>query len=471
MSTGLSLSEDPIAAIASPFGEGAIGVIRCSGDGCIELIAAVFSRPDAIRNAAGHSMQHGYIQDPEQGKQIDEVLAAVFRGKKSYTGQDSVELYCHGNPAGLQAVMGLLLQKGFRSAEPGEFTLRAFLNGKLDLTRAEAVHEIVTAKTRTAHSLALNRLSGKVFDRIDAVKHKLVRAMAAVSIQLDYPEDEIGEIPLPREDLDFARHELELLADTYRSGRLYQEGVRIALAGRTNAGKSSLFNLLLREDRSIVSDQHGTTRDYIETLLNIEGIPIRLFDTAGLRKTDEIVESEGIRRSEEIIRASAIVLYVIDAAVGLSGDDLERLDTIQKMNVPVLQIWNKIDTLTTEQLHALRETAAGGAGNEASQDAVFLSAFTGEGLDELHRLVLASVGGGAGISDGAVVIDSQRQHDLLQRALQALDQVEQDIVQQDPMDVLALDLQEVLNALGEITGEVSSADVLDAMFSGFCVGK
>lgn len=462
MSTVVSLSEDPIAAIASPFGEGAIGVIRCSGDGCIELIAAVFSRPDAILNAPGHSMQHGYIREPDEGRHIDEVLAAVFRGKRSYTGQDSVELYCHGNPAGLQAVMGLLLQKGFRAAEPGEFTLRAFLNGKLDLTRAEAVQEIVSAKTRTAHSLALNRLSGKVFDRIDAVKQKLVRAMAAVSVQLDYPEDEIGEIPLPRADLEFARYELELLADTYRSGRLYQEGVRIALAGRTNAGKSSLFNLLLREDRSIVSDQHGTTRDYIETLLNIEGIPIRLFDTAGLRKTDEAVESEGIRRSEEIIKASAIVLYVIDANLGLSDDDLERIDLIQAVNVPVLQVWNKIDTLSAEQLRIQRETVSGN---------VFISAFTGQGLDDLHRLVLASIGGGTGISDGAVVIDSQRQHDLLRRALQALDQVEQDINQQDPMDVLALDLQEVLNALGEITGEVSSSDVLDAMFSGFCVGK
>ncbi|AFG38763.1 tRNA uridine-5-carboxymethylaminomethyl(34) synthesis GTPase MnmE [Spirochaeta africana] len=459
MSTYLSLSDDPIAAVATPFGEGAIGVIRTSGDGCIELCSALFSRPDQLRAAEGHTVLHGYLQDPASGQRYDEVLATVFRAPRSYTGQESLEFSCHGSPAGLQAIMGLLLQHGFRSAEPGEFTLRAFLNGKLDLTRAEAVQELVTAKTRTAHSLALARLSGGIFQRIDAVKQRLVQAMAAVSIQLDYPEDEIGEVPLPRSDIDFARQELRGLQSTYRSGRLYQEGVRIALAGRTNAGKSSLFNLLVREDRSIVSDQHGTTRDYIETMVSIEGIPVRLFDTAGLRDTDESVEFEGIRRSGMIIESAALVLYLIDAVEGLQPEDLSRLEQIRDSGVPCIQVWNKLDTADADLPDKL------------PSDAVAISARTGAGLDALHHAVLASVGQGEGISDGAVVIDSQRQHDLLLRALQGLDQVASDVDAGEPMDILALDLQEVLGALGEITGEVTSADVLDAMFSGFCVGK
>lgn len=456
MSTYLSLSEDPIAAIATPFGEGAIGVIRTSGENCIELCASLFSRSDELLSAPGHTVHYGHVLDPQTGQHLDEVLAAVFRGPRSYTGQDSVEISCHGSPAGMQSIMGVLLRNGFRSAEPGEFTLRAFLNGKMDLTRAEAVQEIVSAKTRTAHSLALSRLSGRVFERIDTVKQRMVHAMAAVSLQLDYPDDEIGEIPVPQEDIDFSRNELESLRATYRSGKLYQEGVRIALAGRTNAGKSSLFNLLLREDRSIVSETHGTTRDYIETHISIQGVPIRLFDTAGLRKTDELIEFEGIRRSGMIIDSAALVLYVIDGTEGCSEDDCERLQQIAEAGISCLQVWNKIDMPSTVA---------------PPEGAVAISAQTGQGLDNLHAAVMNAIAGGQGVSDGAVVIDSQRQHDLIDRALAALVQVEQDIAGGDPMDVIALDVQEVLAALGEITGEVTSADILNEMFSGFCVGK
>lgn len=458
MSTNVSLSDDPIAAIATPFGEAALGVIRTSGEGCIEAAAAVFSRSRVLSEAAGNSIHYGHLQDPRTGTRYDEVLAAVFRAPHSYTGQDSVEFSCHGSPAGLQAIMGLLLEHGFRAAEAGEFTLRAFLNGKMDLTRAEAVQEIVSAKTRTAHSLALSRLSGSIFSRIDAVKQKLVHVMAALSIQLDYPDDEIGDIPVPEAELSFARTQLEQLQATYRSGRLYQEGVRVALAGRTNAGKSSLFNLLVREDRAIVSSVHGTTRDYIETMINVSGVPVRLFDTAGLRETDEDIESEGIRRSGMIIDSAGLVLYVIDAAVGITADDQRRLEHIQASGVPCLRIWNKID-------------AAGADADAVPADAVAMSALTGSGLEQLHARVLEIVGGGEGISDGAVVVDSQRQHDQIERAVQGLAQVEADIAQGDPVDVIALDLQEVLNALGEITGEVTSEDILTEMFSGFCVGK
>ena len=467
MAKSVSLSEDLIAAVATPFVEGAIGIIRLSGAGCVDACAAVFSRPERLQSSAGYRVHHGFLQDPEVGDQYDEVLVTVFRAPFSYTGQESVEISCHGSVAGLQAIMALLLRNGFRQAEPGEFTLRAFLNGKMDLTEAEAVQEIVAAKTRTAHSLALSRLTGSVFERIDNQKQKLVECMAAIAVQLDYPEDEIDAVELSVELLDDVWKELAELAATYRSGRLYQEGIRVALAGRTNAGKSSLFNLLLREDRAIVSDQHGTTRDYIETLVNIDGLPVRLFDTAGLRLAAESIESEGIRRSEKVIQAATLVVYVIDSNQGVHADDTSQLKKIQEAGIPCIAVWNKIDVAAGE-----KATVGSDSLNGILEDTqpVYMSAQTGEGLQDLHRAIVGAAGAGQ-MDSSSVVIDSERQHVLLQRAISGLEQVKQDIADQEPLDVVALDLQDVLDALGEITGEVFTEHILDKMFARFCLGK
>jgi tRNA modification GTPase len=461
------LNDDPIAALATPLGESALAIIRVSGSGSIERLAAGFSRPETLRDSPGNRILYGWLR--REGENIDEVTLGVFRAPKSYTGEDAVEIYCHGSRPGISRILSLLFALGFRQAEPGEFTLRAFLNGKMDLTSAEAVHELVKSRSGKAQSLALHRLSGGVFREIDRVKSLLTDIMAAVSVQLDYPDD---ELPDEGDDSGFiaglidpgliasARDGLRRLSGTYRSGRLYQEGARVALAGRTNAGKSSLFNAFLREDRSIVSDVHGTTRDYIEAPVDLQGIPVRMFDTAGLRDVDEIIEAEGIRRSGEIIENSSVILYLVDGSESGAADnsfDKSQLGRIDELALPCVRLWTKAD------LPGAGEVPAG----------FFpVSAVSGEGLDavqdEMIRLLTLGLDR---IDEADVVIDSLRQKHLIDDAVDSLETVIASLDDRLPLDIIALDLQNCLRDLGEITGEVSSEDILDRVFSGFCVGK
>ena len=443
--------DDLIVALATPWGEGALGIIRTSGNGCIEVLAEMFSRPKALSNAEGHRMVYGKLLSEKGGEAVDEVVLGVYRNPKSYTGQDMVEISCHGSLPGLNGILQSLRKAGFRDAGPGEFTLRAFLNRKMDLTRAEAVNEIVTSKSRRAHTLALHRLSGSIEERINTAKETLTRFMSSLAIQLDYPEDEEDSgIPMETESLYAAKNKLEELLQTYRIGRIFQEGVRVALAGRTNSGKSSLFNLFLKEDRSIVSDIHGTTRDYIESWVTIRGIPVSLYDTAGLRESEHPVEVEGIRRSGQIIQTAQLVLYLVDSCEGLVDEDREYLK-----NHNCIGIWNKTD---------LEGSAP------APEGFIPVSVLSGQGFHLLEEEIGNRLLGTAAPDSGAV-IDSGRQKDLLEKAVEALALVDQGLGLGVPIDAVALDVKDALDALGEITGEVTSADILNTMFGNFCVGK
>ncbi|MFP4565768.1 MAG: tRNA uridine-5-carboxymethylaminomethyl(34) synthesis GTPase MnmE [Spirochaetaceae bacterium] len=445
------IPSEPIAAPATPIGHAALAVIRTTGDHAIDLLANVFSAPTRLRAAGGNTSVYGHIVDPESDERVDEVMVLVFREPASYTGQESAEIVCHGSPAGVERILGLLYRTGFRRAEPGEFTLRAFLAGKMDLTEAEAVHEVVSATTARAHTLAVHRLSGSVHRRVDAIKRELVEVLAGVELGLDYPDDEVDVPDIPVNRVAELRGRIEGLAATYRTGRIYQEGALCAIAGPTNAGKSSLFNLLLREERSIVSEQHGTTRDYIEAPLSLDGVPVRFVDTAGLRAAAEDIEEEGIRRSRGVVEAAALVLYVVDATVGLTDEDRRTMTAHPRF----LGVWNKTDL------------------TDAPPPAGFLSMSveTGDGveglLSEVRRRILPEDVSGA----GEPVIESTRQRDLLQRAAGALTLVEEAVRGGVSADAVALDLRDAVSALGEITGEVTSADVLETMFSHFCVGK
>ena len=447
--------DDMIAALATPWGQSALAVIRITGEGCIEAAAKLFPKPEKIIEAPGYTLVHAALAHPVSGEGLDQVMAAVFRGPKSYTGQDSLELYLHGSLPGINWVMDGLRSVGFRDASPGEFTLRAFLNRKIDLTRAEAVHEIVTSKSLKGQTLALHRLSGGIEERIRKTQGALAEVMAAAELQLDYPEDEIEVQGLVQylETLELQKNGLEDLSATFKVGKIYQEGVRAAIAGRTNAGKSALFNLLLREDRSIVSDFHGTTRDYIESWITVEGIPISVFDTAGLREADHPVEAEGIRRSEKVIGAAHIVLYVVDGMAGLSRDD-EDLLTEYNDKGNCIRIWNKID------LHP----------EPAPEGFICLSTVTGEGFKELEQAIVHAALG-KDIGNQELAIDSARQKDLLDNGAAALSQAIEGIRDEMPVDAVAVDIKEALDSLGEITGDITSADILNIMFSKFCVGK
>lgn len=462
------MQDDRIAALATPLGESALAVIRTSGDGTLQALSRGFSRPDALLEADGHSIVYGWLQY-DFSRRVDEVTVGVFRAPRSYTGEESAEIYCHGSIPGIQKIMELLFTLGFRQAEPGEFSLRAFIHGKMDLTRAEAVHEIVTSQSRKAQSLALNRLSGRVFEEIDRVKSQLVDIMAAVSVQLDYPDDELPEEDddsgyvhslIPRDTLGDAAKGLRRLVSSYRSGRLYQEGAKVALAGQTNAGKSSMFNLFLKEDRSIVSHIHGTTRDYIQAPVVLDGIPLSLYDTAGLRDVDEIIEKEGIRRSGQVIENSSLILYLVDGSnsdKSAQAYDDEQLERIGELKLPCVKIWTKTD---------LPQCAP------APEGFYPLSMISSEGFEQVQQAILDSLLQGERLAgDGDLVIDSLRQKQLIEESLEGLELAMNSMEADQPLDIIAMDLQRSIQALGQITGEVSSEDILDRVFSGFCVGK
>lgn len=465
------MEADLIAALATPYGVSALAVIRTSGPGSVEAVTALCDNPESVRESAGGRMKRVLLLDPEDDQVLDEVMLGIFRAPHSYTGEDSVEIFCHGSPPGIRRILSVLYRNGFRPAEPGEFTLRAFMAGKVDLTRAEAVHEIVQAQTATSHEMALARLGGSIEAAIEESKQDLVQIMAAVTVQLDYPEEDTGEIIIPPEKISAARTRLQELADTYRTGRLYQEGARVALAGRTNAGKSSLFNAFLKEDRSIVSETHGTTRDYIESHLDLDGIPIHLYDTAGLRTTEESIEGEGIRRTRSVLEGADLVIYVVDSTVGLTEEDTAVIGPNRERLVVA---WNKIDQPGSLPVPGAALSGASGRPTPAAElptPALPISAQTLRGMDQLISHIIGELTPERSYREGSPVIDSLRQKNLLERATAALGEVEAGLAAGYPVDAVSLDLQEAINALGEITGEVTSDDILDAVFGGFCLGK
>jgi tRNA modification GTPase len=450
----LSLN-DPIVALATPWGKSAVAVIRTSGDGCISLTDAVFQGPHVLAERDGHTLSHGYVVDPSTGEKVDEVLAAVFHGPRSYTGEDAVELHLHGGLPTIARVLDVLRTQGFRDASPGEFTLRAFINNKLDLTRAEAVNDIVNARSDRARALALSRLSGKLHDVIDSIKNNLVAVLAGIEVMIDYPDETNAPAPDSIKALGEESARVESLLHTYAAGRMFQEGAVAVVAGRTNAGKSTLFNLLLKEDRSIVSAEHGTTRDFIEAAVTVAGIPIRLIDTAGLRDAAPRVEEEGIRRTRRMLEGADLIMYLVDASVGLSDEDRRILDK-PPGKAALIRLWTKIDASTSP----------------APRGFIPVSALTHSGFPELETAVRrALVDDRTGGDTPAPLIDSLRQKEALEAALTAINRTRTGLETNASCDLLAADLREAVDALGRITGEVTSTDVLETIFSHFCVGK
>jgi len=459
--------DSPIAAFATTPGKSALTLIRCSGKGSLELAAGVFSMPEKITRAAGNTVVHGWIVT--HNERVDDVMASVFRAPKSYTGEDGLDISCHGGNAAGQAVMEALRDAGFRDALPGEFTFRAFMNGKLDLTRAESVMELVSAKTDRGRQNAVNRLSGALEKEIGAIKKQLVEVLSGAEIFLDYSEDEIsadaeeiaGLLPgetLARKALD----RLQKLAESWRVERLYQEGILAVIAGRPNSGKSSLFNLLLKEERSIVTEIPGTTRDWIEAWVSVEGIPVRLADTAGLRDASDRVEKIGVERSRELLEAADLVLYLIDGAEGITDEDSAIIDGLAK---PHLVIWNKADI-------APAAVSPAAVAKATWKKLLSVSAKTGEGLAELTAAIAAAIDANAGNPGiDAPSLGSARQKNLVEAAIAALEEALHLAEKEEPLDLVSPLLREAVNSLGEITGEVSTADILEEMFSKFCVGK
>lgn len=451
--------DDEIAAIATALAPAALGIVRTSGARSIELISRFFSRPNALLQSQGHTLVYGWIHD--EGIKIDEVVLCVYRAPKSNTGENAVEIICHGGPGVVKAIYRLCIKNGFRAAERGEFTFRSFIHGKADLTRAEAVREIIDSKTNTAQQKAAGRLSGTVFHEIETIKTDLMTALAALEVGIEYPEDEETiadsfDEALLKKPLSV----LQQLAASWQAEKIYQAGVRLVLAGKTNAGKSSLFNALLKEDRAIVSDIHGTTRDWLEAELDFKGIPVHIFDTAGLRATEDTIEAIGVQRSVELASAADIVLYLID---GTKPPAKEDSAFIERNTVPLIIVQTKADKGQTEPLPAALQR----------YPAVRLSSKTGVGIDVLIDAVVALVTADTALpmQDAGISLGTERQKEAVTAALEAVRHALEAGRSGYPLDAVIQDVEEAVHALGSVTGEVRSDDILDKIFSGFCVGK
>ena len=451
--------DDEIAAIATALAPAALGIVRTSGARSIELISRFFSRPNALLQAQGHTLVYGWIHD--EGVKVDEVILCVYRAPKSNTGENAVEILCHGGPGIVKAIYRLCIKNGFREAERGEFTFRSFIHGKADLTRAEAVREIIDSKTNTAQQKAAGRLSGTVFREIETIKTDLMAALAAFEVGIEYPEDEetIAD-SFDEALLKKPLSALQQLAASWQTEKIYQAGVRLVLAGKTNAGKSSLFNALLKEDRAIVSDIHGTTRDWLEAELDFKGIPVHIFDTAGLRATEDTIEAIGVQRSVELASAADIVLYLIDGTKPAGDEDSAF---IERNTVPLIIVQTKADKGHTEPLPAALQR----------YPAVSLSSKTGVGLDVLIDTVVGLVTADTALpmQDAGVSLGTERQKEAVTAALEVARHALEAGHSGYPLDAVIQDVEEAVHALGSVTGEVRSDDILDKIFSGFCVGK
>ncbi len=458
---------DTIAAIATPIGEGAIAVIRVSGPQVFSITDKVFRGKRPIADAHGYSVHHGKIVDTEGGL-VDEVLVTVFRGPRSYTGEDAVEISCHGGLLVTNKILSTVLGAGARQADPGEYTKRAFLNGKKDLSQAEAVADLIAARSQKAHAASINQLEGKLAEKMGSAKAGLIDLCSLLELDLDFSEDGIPLISAEEilRRLTTCQNDIRLLMDSYEIGKIYREGVKVALVGKPNAGKSSLFNALLRENRAIVTSYAGTTRDFLEEAISISGVLFSLTDTAGLRDVQSVVESEGVARSVQIMRKSDIVVLVVDGT--LSTDKDESMQLLRSVNGMrhVLIVYNKSDLLENGIRGPVTHTMDGVAMTE-----LFASAKTGNGLDILmEKLTESAVGDQIG-EDCGIRITSQRHFEALTRTCHSLSVAVSSVLSKTSNEFIALDVRAAINALSEITGEVTTDDILDNIFGKFCIGK
>ena len=455
---------DTIAAISTPRGEGGIGIIRISGDKSFEILNKIFKTKNPNKDLGFYKFNYGFIHDNE--KIIDERMAVRMKAPKTYTWEDVVEINCHGGYLVTEKVLELVLKNGARHAEKGEFTKRAFMNGRIDLSQAEAVMDLIQGKTETSISLSLDQLRGDLRDKIKDFKKALLDVTAHVNVVLDYPEEGIDD-PLPknlRENLEKVYEEANDLIRSYEKGKKIKEGVKTVIIGKPNVGKSTLLNSLLREERAIVTHIPGTTRDVIEEVINIKGIPLVLIDTAGIRETEDIVENIGVLKSKEFIEKADLILLVLDASRSFEKEDIDIIKTIKEKNKKSIVLLNKIDLdrrIDEEEIKKLE-----------LNNIIEISAKDSLGIDEMENKIYDFIFEES-ISDSSekLVITNVRHKTALEKTKDAINNIFTTIDTEMPMDLISVDLREALDALSEITGEISSEDVLDHVFGNFCVGK
>ncbi|KJU98861.1 tRNA modification GTPase TrmE [Streptococcus parasanguinis] len=451
---------DTIAAISTPLGEGAIGIVRLSGTDSFAIAQKIFKGKD-LASVASHTLNYGHIVDPDKNEILDEVMIGAMRSPKTFTREDIIEINTHGGIAVTNEILQLVIREGARLAEPGEFTKRAFLNGRVDLTQAEAVMDIIRAKTDKAMNIAVKQLDGSLSDLINNTRQEILNTLAQVEVNIDYPEyDDVEEATteIIREKTSEFEALLTNLLKTARRGKILREGISTAIIGRPNVGKSSLLNNLLREEKAIVTDIEGTTRDVIEEYVNINGVPLKLVDTAGIRETEDIVEQIGVERSKKALKEADLVLLVLNASEPLTDQDRQLLEISQDSNRIILL--NKVDLPEKIEIDQLPE------------DHIKISVLKNQNIDQIEDRINALFFENAGlVEQDATYLSNARHISLIEKAVESLQAVNEGLALGMPVDLLQVDLTLTWEILGEITGDAAPDELITQLFSQFCLGK
>ena len=456
--------DDTISAIATAPGEGGIGIIRISGEKSLQVAQSIFKSKSGkmIKDYNARTLIYGTVVDNE--KVIDEVLVAYMKGPNSYTAEDVIEINCHGGFISVKKILELILSKGVRLAEAGEFTKRAFLNGRIDLSQAEAIIDVIKSKTDMAHEVAQSQLEGSLAKKIKDLRMNVTEVLAHLEVSIDFAEEDVEEITyqtLEEKALEL-RNEIKKLYDTAESGKILRDGLKTVIVGKPNVGKSSLLNSILGENRAIVTDIAGTTRDVIEEFVNIKGIPLKIVDTAGIRETEDVVEKIGVEKSRESFSTADLVIMVLDASRKLSEEDMEILESLK--NKKTIVLLNKMDLEPQIELEKIEEFVN-------SEDIIKISALKHQGIEELQDKIEAMVYHGSVKNSSNLMITNSRHKDALFKAYESINDAISAIEQRMPYDFIEVDFKNIWDYLGYINGDTVREDLLDTIFSNFCIGK
>lgn len=456
--------DDTIAAIATAPGEGGIGIIRISGEKSLQVAQSIFKSKSGkmIKDYNARTLIYGTVVDNE--KVIDEVLVAYMKGPNSYTAEDVIEINCHGGFISVKKILELILSKGVRLAEAGEFTKRAFLNGRIDLSQAEAITDVIKSKTDMAHEVAQSQLEGSLAKKIKDLRMNVTEVLAHLEVSIDFAEEDVEEITyqtLEEKALEL-RNEIKKLYDTAESGKILRDGLKTVIVGKPNVGKSSLLNSILGENRAIVTDIAGTTRDVIEEFVNIKGIPLKIVDTAGIRETEDVVEKIGVEKSRESFSTADLVIMVLDASRKLSEEDMEILESLK--NKKTIVLLNKMDLEPQIELEKIEEFVN-------SEDIIKISALKHQGIEELQDKIEAMVYHGSVKNSSNLMITNSRHKDALFKAYESINDAISAIEQRMPYDFIEVDFKNIWDYLGYINGDTVREDLLDTIFANFCIGK
>ena len=452
-----------IASISTAPGIGGIGIIRMSGEKCFEILDKIFFAKNScdIEDIKGYTMKYGQIRNKD--KIVDEVLVSYFKTPHSYTTENMCEINSHGGIVIMREILGLCLENGAELAEPGEFTKRAFLNGRIDLSQAEAVIDIINAKSNREAKEGIKQLEGYLTQELNKIKEKILEIMTNIEVSIDYPEYDIEEMLNSeiKEKLLPIKVDLQKLLDSFDNGKIIKEGIKTAIIGRPNAGKSSLLNAILKEDRAIVTEIEGTTRDTIEEFVNINGLPLKLIDTAGIRNTENEVEKIGIEKSKRLAKEADLCIVIIDSSKKLDGEDREILKMVEPKKTII--ILNKID------LKPIVDKDTDLISN--FKNVVKISALKKEGIEDIYQKISQMFNFNEIDLDNEIVITNERHKNIIKKAIENINKAEESIDKNMPVDIVAISIKEVLANLGEITGDVASEEIINEIFARFCLGK